>query len=161
MTTGRARSDRDAEAGFTLVEFLVTFAILAVVLGSVGTTLARRENRITPLMSAETLQSMLFRARSDAILKGRNSLFAINAGARQYIYPAGARPIQLPDDHEIRMIAGSEFVSPDGSTYYLVFRPDGSSSGAEILLRNGAGNEARVYVNWLTGLPRLHVGTSQ
>jgi prepilin-type N-terminal cleavage/methylation domain-containing protein len=150
-----------AEAGFTLVEFLVTLAILALVLGSVGSTLARRENRVTPLMSAEAMQSMLFRARSDAILKGRNTLFAINAGAKQYVYPAGSTPVQLPDDQEVRMIAGSEFVSPEGSTYYLVFRADGSSSGAEILLRNAAGTEARIEVNWLTGLPRLRVGTSQ
>jgi len=150
-----------AEAGFTLVEFLVTLAILALVLGSVGSTLARRENRVTPLMSAESMQSMLFRARSDAVLKGRNTLFAINAGAKQYVYPAGSTPVQLPDDQEVRMIAGSEFVSPEGSTYYLVFRPDGSSSGAEILLRNAAGTEARIEVNWLTGLPRLRVGTSQ
>ncbi len=149
-----------AEAGFTLVEFLVALVILATVLGTVGSTLARRENRITPLKSAESMQSMLFQARSDAILKGRNTLFAIDARNRQYVYPAGTTPRRLPDDHEIRMVAGSEFISPDGQTYYLVFRPDGSSSGAEILLRNGAGAEARIFVNWLTGLPRLRVGAS-
>lgn len=157
MTARGEQGDHVAEAGFTLIEFLVTLVILATVLGTVGATLPRRENRITPLMSAESLQSVLFRARSDAILKGRNTLFALDAGNRRYIYPAGSQPVKLPDDQEIRMIAGSEFVSSDGKTYYLVFRPDGSSSGAEILLRNGAGVAARVEVNWLTGLPRVRV----
>lgn len=148
----------DGRSGFTLIEFLVTMVILATVLGTVGSTMARRENRITPLMSAEAMQSMLFQARSDAILKGRNALFTIDAGNKRYVYPQGARPVQLPDDLELRMIAGAEFTDPDGRTYYLVFRPDGSSSGAEILLRNAAGAQARIEVNWLTGLPRLKVG---
>ncbi len=147
------------QSGFTLIEFLVTLVILATVLGTVGSTLARRENRVTPLMSAEAMQSALFQARSDAILRGRNTVFTIDAGNKRYIYPQGGKPVQLPDDQEMRMVAGSEFTDPDGRTYYLVFRPDGSSSGAEITLANAAGSSAaRIDVNWLTGLPRLRVG---
>ena len=48
MTPVARRQDREAEAGFTLVEFLVTFAILAVVLGSVGTTLAVPNTKLGP-----------------------------------------------------------------------------------------------------------------
>jgi len=147
-----------SQSGFTLIEFLVTMVILATVLGTVGSTLARRENRITPLMGAESLQSLLFQARSDAILKGRNVLFTLDAGNKRYVYPQGARPVQLPETLEIRMIAGSEFVTDEGRTYHLVFRPDGSSSGAEIQISDAAGNQARIEVNWLTGLPRLKVG---
>jgi len=146
---------RENEAGFTLVEFLVAMVMIAMVLGSVGSTMARRDNRTTTLQSAQAMQSLLFQARSDAILKGRNAMVAIDANNRRYTYPSGARPVTLPEGQQIKMIAGAEFVSDDGSTYFLIFRPDGSSSGADIMLSDARSGQARIEVNWLTGVPRL------
>lgn len=161
--TRRANTDaqgRESEAGFTLIEFLVAMVMIAMVLGSVGSTMARRDNRATTLQSAQAMQSLLFQARSDAILKGENVLVAIDATNRRYTYPRGATPVTLPEGQVIRMIAGAEFVSDDGSTYFLVFRPDGSSSGAEILLSDARSGQARIDVNWLTGVPQLKAGAA-
>lgn len=156
--TARANIDavkRENEAGFTLIEFLVAMVMIAMILGSVGSTMARRDNRTTTLQSAQAMQSLLFQARSDAILKGENALVAIDAANGRYTYPSNAAPVKLPEGQVIRMIAGAEFVSDDGTTYFLVFRPDGSSSGAEIVLEDARSGRARLEVNWLTGVPRL------
>jgi general secretion pathway protein H len=146
---------RQDEAGFTLIEFLVAMVMIAMVMGSIGSTMVRRENRTTSLESAQAMQSLLFQARSDAILKGGNALVAIDAANSRYTYPSNAAPVRLPEGQTIRMIVGADFVSGDGSTYFLVFRPDGSSSGAEIVLSDARSGQARIEVNWLTGVPRL------
>jgi general secretion pathway protein H len=155
MRTQILASDHENEAGFTLIEFLVAMVMIAMVMGSIGSTMVRRDNRATTLQSAQAMQSLLFRARSDAILKGGNALVAIDAANGQYTYPSNAAPVRLPEGQTIRMIVGAEFVSEDGSTYFLVFRPDGSSSGADIVLSDERSGGARIEVNWLTGVPRL------
>ncbi|MDN2566021.1 GspH/FimT family protein [Aquibium sp. A9E412] len=151
------RPDDTRDAGFTLVEFLVAMAIVAMVAASVGSTLARRDGRASPMEVGQAMQSMLMRARSDAIRRGADTVFVLDAGRRSYTYPADAEPVVLPDGMSIRMKAGGEFVSGDGSTYSLVFRADGSASGAEIVLGDGGTRGARIDVHWLTGVPRLSV----
>ncbi len=149
--------DRAAEAGFTILEVLVTLTIFLMVIATVGTTIARRDTTPTPLETAKKMQSMLFRARSDAILKGVDTAFVINLKAKRFAYPKGSTPIELPRGEEIRMLTGGELVSESGEVH-LLFRADGSSSGAEILLTDGRSADARINVNWLTGVPLLLEG---
>jgi len=149
-----------AEAGFTILEVLVVLTIFLTVIASVGTTMARRDTTPAPLQSAKIMQSMLFRARSDAILKGIDTAFVIDIKAKRFAYPQGSTPIELPDHTQIRMLTGGELVSESGEVL-LLFRADGSSSGAEILLTDGRFAPARVNVNWLTGVPLLLEGGAQ
>ena len=147
--------DGGGEAGFSLLEFLVTLMILGIVIAAVGSTIARRDNKPSAFEAGQAMQSMILRARSDAILGSKDTRFAIDTNTRRYAYPADATPIALPDGVEISMTAGGEFISDDESTYFLMFRPDGSSSGAEIVLSEGSGSAVRIDVNWLTGVPRI------
>jgi general secretion pathway protein H len=151
------RGHGGAKAGFALLEFLIVLAIVGMVAATVGATMARRDTTPSPLESATKMQSMLLRARSDAIVGGTDTFFVIDAERRQYAYPRGTAPLQLPEDQEIRMVAGGESGADDGAVEIL-FRADGSSSGAEILLTNGRSAEARIEVNWLTGVPLLREG---
>jgi general secretion pathway protein H len=162
MSAGQDKrhDDRAAEAGFTIVEVLVTLTIFLMVMATVGATIARRDTTPTPLETAEQMQSMLFRARSDAILKGVDTAFVIDMRAKRFAYPKGSTPIELPDGDEIRMLTGGDLVSESGEVHVL-FRADGSSSGAEILLTDGRSADARVNVNWLTGVPLLLEGGAQ
>ena len=102
---------------------------------------------------------MLLRARSDAIVNGADTIFVIDTNAKYYAYPKGSKPIRLPQGQEIRMVTGGEFATEEGQTY-LIYRADGSSSGAEIVLSDGRTSDARIEVNWLTGVPLLTRGAS-
>jgi general secretion pathway protein H len=154
------RHDHAAEAGFTMLEVLVALTIFLMVIATVGTTIARRDMTPTPLQTAKTMQSMLFRARSDAILRGADTAFVIDMKAKRFAYPKGSAPIALPEGGDIRMLTGGELISESGEVL-LLFRADGSSSGAEILLSDGRSAEARINVNWLTGVPLLLEGEAQ
>lgn len=151
---------RAAEAGFTILEVLVALTIFLMVIATVGTTMARRDTTPTPLQTAKMMQSMLFRARSDAILKGVDTAFVIDMKAKRFAYPKGSTPVDLPEGAGIRMLTGGELVSQSGEVQ-LLFRADGSSSGAEILLTDGRSADARINVNWLTGVPLLLEGGTQ
>ena len=154
------RKGNAAEAGFTLLEVLVTLSILLMLIATVGTAIARRNSVPTPFDTARQMQSLLFRARSEAILKGIDTAFLIDIKAKRFSYPRGSPPVALPQGAEIRMLTGGELVSEDGEIL-LLFRADGSSSGAEILLTDSRFPAVRIDVNWLTGIPMLLKGGAQ
>ena len=149
---------REGEAGFTLVEMLVALMIFALSVALAGSFITRRGPQ-PPYQTAKAMQSMLLRARSDAIVNGADTIFVIDTNAKYYAYPKGSKPIRLPQGHEIRMVTGGEFATEEGQTY-LIYRADGSSSGAEIVLSDGRTSDARIEVNWLTGVPLLTRGAS-
>jgi prepilin-type N-terminal cleavage/methylation domain-containing protein len=146
-------------SGFTLLEVMVAMLIFAMAIGVTGATIARRDLTPKPAQVAKQMQALLFRARSEAILKGRDTVFSIHTGARQYSYPVDATPVALPQTHDINVGAGAELTA-EGGEVLLVFRADGSSSGAEITLSDGVSADARISVNWLTGVPLLKLGAS-
>ncbi|AWM26316.1 hypothetical protein AOX55_00003075 [Sinorhizobium fredii CCBAU 25509] len=63
----------------------------------------------------------------------------------------GGSGVILPAEYSLVVTAGKEAVERDlGSS--ITFLPDGSSSGVEISISDLRGNDAKLRVNWLTGL---------
>ncbi|SFH20223.1 Type II transport protein GspH [Palleronia marisminoris] len=152
MKTSPPRNDGSGEAGFTLVEMLVTLTILAVIAGLAAGALGRRDPTPAPRLVAEQLQAIILEARSDALRTGRDTSVAIDLQARTFAYPPGATPLRLPPGMSFKGSLARP--ATGGSTAALVFRADGSSSGAELEL-SSEGSSARLEVSWLTGLPRV------
>ncbi len=154
MSRNRKHPRRYSEEGFSLIEMIAATMILALAVGVGASALGRRNTVPAPLETARTLQSLLLQARSDAILRGADTAFQIHIGNRFFAYPRDGKRILLPAGMDIRMLAGGEFTDRDGESLVL-FRADGSSSGADILLTDGKRADARIDVNWLTGIARI------
>ena len=153
-------SKQTSQEGFTLVEMLVVLAIFTLVVASVGGSIARRDNAPGVLDYAQKVQTLVYRARADAISTGNASQVWVDVKRKEIRY-AGSDGILLPETMGIRIIAGVELISADGRAE-LVFLADGSSSGMDIYFSEAeagqSGNDRKVAhlrVNWLTGLPTV------
>jgi type II secretion system protein H len=155
MSRRRTVPGGDPRAGFTLLEMLVALVILAFVLAAGAAAIARRDLTPTPRQVAQQLQAALLRARSDAIRRGADAAVLVDVPGRRFAYPPDAAPSVLPEGMPIRVRAAAPLAAEDGAAL-VVFRADGSSSGADVTLGEGGPDAARVAVDWLTGLPRLH-----
>jgi general secretion pathway protein H len=124
-----------AAAGFTLVEMLVVLTVLALALGLVMTHGPVRSQRLELDAAARRIAGALRLARSRAIAEERTVVFALDRGG-----------YSLDRDAPTMWSAG---VAPEGNRR-VVFTPDGGSSGARIVLRDGE-RVVAISVDWLTG----------
>ena len=148
--------------GFTLLELLVVLTIagllLTVVPPMVSAVLPGTEMRT----ASRELTLALRHARLDAVSNGTTVevMFADNPAR----YAVGDKPFRLlPEDTELRIgyLASSSSNSASyrelaDHPYRLRFSPDGSSSGATLLLTRDGSHHA-VSVGWLMG--RVTVST--
>lgn len=141
------------DAGFTLIETMVVLLIFAIVMGVGATTIVVRDRTPSPYDIAKRIQSIAFKARSDAIFENRRT--AIVLDTKQGLIRYRREPIlQLPENQTMSVLAGQELTLSEGRVA-LAFLPDGSSSGAEITLADDRERNALLKVFWLTGLPRI------
>jgi prepilin-type N-terminal cleavage/methylation domain-containing protein len=146
-------------AGFTLLEMIVALIVVSLALAIGGATLARRDMTPTPVQVARQMQGLMLQARSDAVREGRDASVLVDVAGRRYAYPPEARPVALPEGTEIALQAAAAGAGGGGAL--IVFRADGSASGGDVMLTDGRHADARLAVNWLTGLPRLVAGAPQ
>jgi general secretion pathway protein H len=128
------------EAGFTLLELIVTLSILG--LGLRGT--------------AAQLASGLRLTRSEAILRNQSTAFEIDLAGHRYRVGSGAVR-QLPMQLQLALltVTGEQHYAAQGA---IRFNPDGSSTGGRIEVADGARSIA-VGVDWLSG--RVSVAEGQ
>ena len=134
--------------GFTLVEIMVVMVLIALVMGLVGTSMARSISSAEARSASRKLVASLRYTRARAIIDKKEQVFQINTEDRSYQAP-GRKLIELPEGVDITVTTARSEVTSEAVSGIRFF-PDGGSTGGHIeLLVNG--REYRVNIAWLTG----------
>ena len=143
-----SRPDLERCAGFTLIEVIVTLAILGLALVLVAGYKPPWSSGLGLKGTASELASGLRLARSEAIASNRPVAFDLDVTDHLYRVGAGATR-RLPANLSIELltIIGENRGARVGD---IRFNPDGSSTGGRISLADGKQHVA-VGVDWLTG----------
>ena len=144
----KARPQPDRCGGFTLIEVIVTLAILGFALVLVVGYKPPWSRGLGVKATAAELASGLRLARSEAIVHNRAVAFSLDVAGHRYRVGAGTeRPVPANLSLQLLTIAGENRGNGAGD---IRFQPDGSSTGGRISLADGQRHMA-VGVDWLTG----------
>lgn len=137
------------ERGFTLVELLVVFALLALMMGLVPMAFDRLRESAQYRDTLRTMISDLRTARYRAIAEGGDVRFRVNLGERTYGV-SGQSMRQLPPALSVRaVVAGKELTANESAA--ISFLPDGGATGGSIDIFRPSGAGTRLRVDWLSG----------
>jgi len=143
-----SRLDQERCAGFTLIEVVVTLAILGLALVLVASYKPPWSSGLALKGTASELASGLRLARSEAIASNRPVRFDLDVTGHVYRVGTGAdRRLPANLSIELLTITGENRRASVGD---IRFNPDGSSTGGRIILAEGTRRTA-VGVDWLTG----------
>jgi general secretion pathway protein H len=147
---------RSREAGFTLLELIVTLTILGLALALIVGFKPPWSSGLGLRGTAAELTSGLRLARSEAILRNQSIAFELDLAGHRYRVGSGAVQ-QLPRQLKLALltITGEQRDVTQGD---IRFNPDGSSTGGRISVADGARSIA-VGVDWLSG--RVSVAEGQ
>jgi general secretion pathway protein H len=136
------------EAGFTLIEVIVTLTILSFALALISGYKQPWSSGLGVRGTAAQLAGGLRLARSEAILRNQPIAFELDLATNRFRIGAGAMR-QLPSQLSIALltIVGER---RDSTTGDIRFNPDGSSTGGRITIADGT-RAMSVGVDWLSG----------
>jgi general secretion pathway protein H len=141
------------DEGFTLLELLITLAIVAGVTLMALPRMGGTTSRLT-LHSVSLKLGSEFRAtRSAAQWSNVTKRVSISRDGRSFWSDVRPDRQQIPADILV-VISGTGFVATDEQTQVLSFTPDGSGGAGRIVLKDGR-QSAVVTVDGLTGATEI------
>lgn len=149
MHNNDALNCRPIEAGFSLLELIVAFAVAALVVGVATPGAMRMYDSMQYRSAVGDLTAALATARYSAITKGQSVDVELAPEEREYRV-SGQRIKSLPEAINLTVIAAAE-LSPEAHIAVIRFYPDGSSSGGNLSVERTGGAGARLDVDWLLG----------
>ena len=136
------------ERGFTLIELMVVFAIMALVLSIAPSAYDKMKTSMEYRDAVRGVITDMRAARQQAVLTGRDSLFALDLQTRQYGVEGGSSR-SIPDNIEMRaIVADSE---AKGTHFGIRFLPSGGASGGSVDVLRNSGDGIRLRVDWFSG----------
>lgn len=143
------------DRGFTLIEMTVVIAIIAVAMGVVvpmiDAGITSREVR----RAARQIASTMHHLRTEAVSLGKPMAMQIDVDERTIETVGGGRWAALTDRARIESVAAEPV---DTGRYQIRFFPNGSNTGAAVVLASSADrtrNRLRVELDPLIGTVRV------
>lgn len=137
-----------AYRGFTLIELMVVFAIMALVVAMAPVAYDRLKDGVQYRDTVRTMISQLRSARYIAVSQGEPVRFTVDLQSRHYGFAGSEK--EIPEAVELRTtVADREFV-PNGSAS-IVFLASGGSTGGSVEILRKTGSGTRLRVDWLSG----------
>ena len=144
---GRPKARR-AFTGFTLLELIVTFAVVALFLGLAPVAFGKLVEASQDRSTVRQILAGMVSARQQSILTGRSTAFSVDLEHRLY-GTEGKVSNSLPESVQVRLIvAGVESGRQGGS---IRFYPGGGATGGSVDVLRASGDGVRLRVDWLLG----------
>ncbi len=118
--------------GFTLVEIMVVMVIIALVMGLVGTSMARSVSSAEARAASRKLVASLRYTRARAIIDKKEQVFQVDTENRSYRAP-GRKQVNLPEGVDVTITTARSEVTSEAVSGIRFF-PDGGSTGGHIEL---------------------------
>ena len=135
--------------GFTMVELLVVFSILAMLVALVPLAFGKLREAAQYRDSVRSMVTDMRSARTRAISLGTDVRFVVDTAARSYGVEGGATH-RLPEPLVMRaMVANQEITA--GRLASIRFLPGGGATGGSIDILRPSGAGVRLRVDWLFG----------
>ncbi len=142
-------------SGFSLLELLLVLGLMTVLLVIAVPSLRRWQQRLPIERSVALLQQQIAETRLASIQSGETwALWLYSSGTEGRRTPLNQPDLdkfqfQFPEG--IRCQSDEDAESVKTQDMLLIFRPDGSSSTARLMLADGQGNQLLVVLDRLTG----------
>ena len=136
------------ERGFTLLELLVVFAIIALVVGLTPVAFDRLRDSSQYRNTLRTMISEMRQARTIAVGQGREIQFKIDLQKHAFGMDGGAVHA-LPSSLQLRATVASRELAQGVAA--IRFLPDGGATGGSIEIKRASGDGVRLRVDWLSG----------
>jgi general secretion pathway protein H len=138
-----------SQRGFTLVELLVVFALLALVTALVPVAFDRLRESTQYRDAVRGVLTDLRQARYRAISEGREIRFQLDLQGRSYGVE-GRAPKSFPESLRVRTtVAGVEMGANQSAA--IRFLPSGGATGGTVEIMRPGGAGVRLTVDWLSG----------
>jgi general secretion pathway protein H len=136
--------------GFTLVELLVVFAIVALLMGLMPFAFERLRDGAEYRDTVRAMASALRSARYRAQVEGRTLNFVVDLDKSAFGVSGDRAWQPVPKSLRVRaVVAGSE-LNGSGSAA-IRFLPGGGATGGSIEVIRASGAGTRLRVDWLSG----------
>jgi general secretion pathway protein H len=140
--------------GVTLLELLVSIAIVAMVAATATPALSRAVDAARFNAAARELATALGAARREATNRRRETTLVVDTASGAYVIAERERRVRLPPRTSIALVtATTEQI--DDVRGAIRFFSDGSSTGGTITLAH-ENRRAAIEVDWLTGNVSVH-----
>lgn len=150
MTDSRRQED-----GFTLIETLVTLAIVALVLASIIPFSGGARRSIELETAAAETASLLRRTSARARLSGRNTTATYDTRSRLWFDASGDAALMIKAGISVEIVAAETGLG--GAASKFTFFAAGGSSGGRVRLASMAGSFT-VNIDWLSGAVAIRRG---